>query len=55
MFSRSWSWSTYKWSNSLADFSKKLRDMRDLSKLEEEVEAMKAVVEDINKDIKGVA
>merc|ERR1719318_1699490 len=40
---------------SLADFSKKLRDGRDLSELEEEVEAIKRVVEDTNKEGNVVA
>lgn len=40
---------------SLADFSKQLRDRRDLSELEEEIVAMKGVVEDINKERAGVA
>ena len=40
---------------SLSDFSKHLRNRRDLSELEEEVEAMKGVVKDINKESNGMA
>ena len=40
---------------SLSDFSKHLRGRRDLSELEEEVEAMKGVVKDINKESNGMA
>ena len=40
---------------SLSDFSKHLRDRRDLSELEEEMEAMKGVVKDINKESNGMA
>jgi len=39
---------------SLEDFSKQLRDRRDLSELEEEVKTIKGVVENINKERNGV-
>lgn len=40
---------------SLADLSKHMRGRRDLSELEEEVEAAKGVVKDINKESNGMA